>query len=487
MKFLITSPQNLGEELNIEILELHQKFCQMTKLNPRENDKNTSHSLKIHSVLTSALIAESDESFLIFVLLYSRIAAHIYRYLDEQVVHTQKDLYQFSKDKIAWEKEFNLEQTFAFKVTTSLSQTVAGEQWKNTILLAQVLKDGLVDRMRLHFDNQRPSVDLKRPDISFYCHLSAEKNSSIVTAALYVDLSVRPLSQRGYLSRTDGFHAAPLKENLAAAILRMMNYPAVKKPLIDLMAGSGTIIAEATLMALDLPAQFWHLDLMQRSWKKKEANDSSPGRKAFSNPDLEILDYMLTTFSFTKHRWWAELVDRENETQKRLMKISYALQALADELNESLRQRWENFSPNLTGEIPLLFANDKDTRLIETLERQYRVLWNLGAPVEGKKERSVFFKSEKIVRQLTIPSSIRDHSPLIFANLPYGIRLEDENAAIQLAHQTGEYLKHWAKGSTAYLLLGSQEQRKSIGLRTSARLSVFNGPIECRLCRYELF
>ncbi len=76
---------------------------------------------------------------------------------------------------------------------------------------------------------------------------------------------------------------------------------------------------------------------------------------------------------------------------------------------------------------------------------------------------------------------------LIVANPPYGKRLGEVESLRDVYAGLGDALKHGAAGCTAWLLVGEPELARSIGLRTSRRIVLFNGPIECRLLRFDLF
>jgi putative N6-adenine-specific DNA methylase len=108
----------------------------------------------------------------------------------------------------------------------------------HTQFIAQKTKDAVVDQLRERL-GARPSVDLEDPDVSLFVHLVRDQ------ASLYVDLSGQSLHQRGY-RRLAG--EAPLKETLAAAILRLSGWDR-ERPLVDPMCGSGTIPIEAALWA----------------------------------------------------------------------------------------------------------------------------------------------------------------------------------------------------------------------------------------------
>jgi 23S rRNA (guanine2445-N2)-methyltransferase / 23S rRNA (guanine2069-N7)-methyltransferase len=107
------------------------------------------------------------------------------------------------------------------------------------------VKDAIVDQLRDEF-GARPSVDTGRPDVRVNVYLYRDE------AILSLDLSGESLHRRGYRSEAV---EAPLKENLAAAILLRANWPAIAKQggaFVDLMCGSGTLPIEAALIAGDI-------------------------------------------------------------------------------------------------------------------------------------------------------------------------------------------------------------------------------------------
>ena len=111
--------------------------------------------------------------------------------------------------------------------------------------MEQRVKDAVVDRFRTR-TGRRPGVDLARPDVRIAVHLSPAE--TIVS----LDLSGEGLHRRGYRLEGGG---APLKENLAAAILLRAGWPAVAArggPLLDPMCGSGTLLIEGALIAADI-------------------------------------------------------------------------------------------------------------------------------------------------------------------------------------------------------------------------------------------
>jgi 23S rRNA (guanine2445-N2)-methyltransferase / 23S rRNA (guanine2069-N7)-methyltransferase len=144
---------------------------------------------------------------------------------------------------MAWEEHLAASGTLAVEVTSTVRQgPLAG---LNTHFAEQRVKDAVVDRFRER-SGTRPGVDLARPDIRINVHLTP------AGAAVGVDLSGDGLHRRGY--RLEGGEA-PLKENLAAAILMRAGWPGIAARggvLLDPMCGSGTLLIEGALMAADI-------------------------------------------------------------------------------------------------------------------------------------------------------------------------------------------------------------------------------------------
>ncbi|HEX5773510.1 MAG TPA: THUMP domain-containing protein [Geomobilimonas sp.] len=76
---------------------------------------------------------------------------------------------------------------------------------------------------------------------------------------------------------------------------------------------------------------------------------------------------------------------------------------------------------------------------------------------------------------------------ILLVNPPYGQRLGEEEALKPLYRQLGDVMKQRCKGYTAYIFTGSSELAKCVGLKATRRIVLFNGPLECRLLKYELY
>ena len=171
--------------------------------------------------------------------LWSRLASRILLTLAEFPAATADELYAGVR-AVPWEDHVPADGTLAIDVVGTTSGLT------HTRFSAQKAKDALVDRMREQHD-RRPSVDLQAPDVRVNVRLHRER------ATVSLDLSGAPLHERGY--RTPGEQAgAPLKENLAAAVLVRAGWPEVAAAggtLLDPMCGSATLLIEGAMMASD--------------------------------------------------------------------------------------------------------------------------------------------------------------------------------------------------------------------------------------------
>ena len=170
--------------------------------------------------------------------LWSRLANRVILHLAEVDANSGDQLYD-GVVHMDWQQHLPVHGSFR---VTFLGQN---EAIRNTQFGAQRVKDGIVDRFSAN-GGPRPSVDAKNPDITVSARLNRGR------LALGIDLSGHSLHMRGY--RTDR-GLAPLKENLAAALLLRAGLPEIARAggdFVDPMCGSGTLLIEAAMMALDL-------------------------------------------------------------------------------------------------------------------------------------------------------------------------------------------------------------------------------------------
>ena len=172
------------------------------------------------------------------VCLWSRLANRILLKLGNFQAESPEQLYEGISD-IDWAIMMLPDASLAVDFASSRSRIT------HTQYGAQKVKDAIVDQFR-ELCGIRPSVRLDRPDIRVNVYLDKD------IASVSLDLSGESLHKRGY--RLEG-GIAPLKENLAAAVLLRAGWPQIAKAggeLVDPMCGSGTLLVEAAWMAADI-------------------------------------------------------------------------------------------------------------------------------------------------------------------------------------------------------------------------------------------
>jgi len=188
--------------------------------------------------------------------LWSRLANRILLPLDRFPAASPEALYEGIR-RIEWSAHLDSHATFAVDFASSRSKI------SHTLFGAQKVKDGIVDYFREHF-GIRPSVRLDRPDLRVNVYLDRD------AATVSIDLSGESLHKRAY--RQEGGRA-PLKENLAAAVLLRAGWPRIAESgghFIDPMCGSGTLPIEAALMAGDFAPGLLRPHFGLFGWKKHD-------------------------------------------------------------------------------------------------------------------------------------------------------------------------------------------------------------------------
>lgn len=269
----------------------------------------------------------------------------------------------------------------------------------------QRVKDAVVDQLRER-TGSRPAVDTLAPDLRINAHMQGEQ------VIIAIDLSGDSLHRRGY--REPG-GPAPLKENLAAAILLRADWPALAAGgggFVDPMCGSATLTIEAAWIA----------------------GDSAPG-------------LLRTRFGFLH---WRGHDDR-------------AWKALLDEALE--RQE--------TGlaTIPPIVAYDHDAAAIRlALANLQRAGLNGRVHVERRE-----------LTDARPPSRV--DTGLVAVNPPYGERVGEQHELLPLYARLGDTLRRHFPGWRAMVLNGAGCE---LGLRPERTWQLYNGPIRCRLERFEI-
>jgi putative N6-adenine-specific DNA methylase len=285
------------------------------------------------------------------------------------------------------------------------------------------IKDAIADRFRAKAGGVRPSIETQWPDCRVFAHLTTD------TCTLYIDTSGEPLFKRGWRQDTGD---APLKETLAAAMLAASGWwnpesgEVSAAPLYDPCCGSGTIAIEAAQIERGMPAG---------------------GQRRFGFEKL---------LPFQAHVWAALKAESEQAAATR----SAAAAAAA------------------------IFGSDVSHRMVDFAQRNAE-----RAGVAG----TIDFRGGDALQRMP-PAE----GGVIMLNPPYGERIEVGGVAAAGREQGqteggGEFFvqlaSHWKKhyaGWTAWMLTPDLQCPKRMRLKESRRVPMWNGPIECRLFRFDM-
>lgn len=360
------------------------------------------------------------------LLLRSRVASRVFKLLYSFECHTEKSMYQ-ELAEIKWKSILELNQTF--RITTIYGKLPeARPAFTNSQFTTLKTKDAIVDWFN-HNEGLRPSIDKENPDVSLLLRVD-DAQEGLFKIQVLLDLCGNPLSQRGYRR---GWAEAPVKENLAAGILRLLDWDPSQEAFLDGMCGSGTFVIEAALMAGNISPQFLKL----RDWKRLQ-------------------------------RPWAFLASQWFIKDRPLME-GFRLAA------EKIMAEDELGFQKLEAERPLILGNDNNPLTIKSTRENLRVAgFDHLIPLSSHNAEDLTPKGPKC---------------LFFCNPPYGERLmnEQEEDLKALYHGIGEaWKKNW-KGHRSAVFTGNLPLLKSISLKSSRRIPIHNGDIDARVVEYKLY
>ncbi|MEO6409248.1 MAG: THUMP domain-containing protein, partial [Burkholderiaceae bacterium] len=178
---------------------------------------------------------DGDPRDVMLLNLHTRLAQRVLAQVAQGDYRDEDDLYALARS-VDWTQWITPQHTLRVDTTAQHSPL------RSLNFAALRIKDGVCDALR-DVTGERPSVDLRQPDLPLVLHVDATH------AALYVDTSGEPLFKRGW---REDVGEAPLKETLAAAMLAAAGWqgrPDAGGALHDPMCGSGTIAIEAAQIA----------------------------------------------------------------------------------------------------------------------------------------------------------------------------------------------------------------------------------------------
>ncbi|MBX9869418.1 MAG: class I SAM-dependent RNA methyltransferase [Burkholderiaceae bacterium] len=200
-----------------------------------EEISQTNRSLKVHNQVPGGVHCSGVLNDAYRINLHSRIASRVLLRMAHAGYVNENDIYDLTLAQ-PWEDWFGYQHTIRVDVTGVKCPL------KSLDFATLKIKDAICDRFRDQF-SQRPSVNTKQPDMRIVGFLDAHNYT------VYLDTSGEPLFKRGWRLETGD---APLRENLAAGLLRTAGWKP-GTPLLDPMCGSGTILIEAAQMLAGIP------------------------------------------------------------------------------------------------------------------------------------------------------------------------------------------------------------------------------------------
>jgi len=234
---------------------------------------------------TSAIRGEADMETAYRLCLWSRLGNRVLLVLKRFAMKNADDLYD-GVNAVEWQDHLLADGSLAAEFSGH------GSGIDNTHFGALKVKDAIVDKLR-DKDGLRPSVDKLNPDMRV--HLRLDRGEAILS----LDLSGHSLHQRGYRLQQG---AAPLKENLAAAVLIRSGWPRIAAEggaLADPMCGVGTFLVEAAMIAADiapnLKRERWGfsawLGHVPALWRKVHDEATQRAEAGLAKPPLWIRGY----------------------------------------------------------------------------------------------------------------------------------------------------------------------------------------------------
>ena len=365
-------------------------------------------------------------------VLWSRLASRVLWPLAEFECPDEHALYE-GVAAIAWPDHLDGGRTIA------VDAHVSGDALTHARYAAQRVKDAVVDVMRAQ-TGARPDVDVEMPDLRI--NLVVRKGRAIVS----IDLGGGPMHRRGW-RETQG--EAPLKENLAAAVLMRGQWARVYADggaLLDPMCGSGTLLIEGALMAADVaPGLMRHGRALPTRWRGFDAAA------------------------------WQALCDEARAREAAGRENLRAAFHGSDNDPHAVRAARENAA--VAGVREAMYLEVRDVR---ALAQHYVTAAEPGSAVSTAGPYSADSSPSRF-RGQGDPGNTSEPLPahgLVACNPPYDARLAADPA---LYRALGNALKAVAPQWKASLLCGDAELAYATGLRAAKKYQIFNGAIECTL------
>lgn len=355
--------------------------------------------------------------------LHSRIASRVLLKIAHRPYRNEQDVYALALEQ-PWERWFASTQTLRVDITAIKSPL------KSLEFATLRVKDAICDRLR-EKTGARPSIDTAQPDVRVFAFLTAGD------CTLYLDTSGEPLFKRGW--RLDK-GAAPLRENLAAGILRLAGWTP-GTPLYDPMCGSGTFVAEAAQIALGV----------------------APGvERRFGFEKLK--QYDITAWQTLK----VAAMDAKRAARGKRDDLLIFGSDISGDMLEKARANLERAG------VPSLWLKQIDAR-------------NMTPPVAapGVIVTNPPYGERIEVRGRGPRGDVRETGKNRGGDEAFR-RTHADSPDSEFFRALGDALKQRFAGWQAFMLSSDRTLPGQLRLRESAKTPLFNGALECRLFRFDL-
>ena len=406
--------------------------------------------------------------------LHSRIASRVLLQLAEAPYRQEEDLYRLTHG-LAWEDWFTHEQTLRVDVTAHRSPL------KSLNFATLKVKDAIVDRLR-EVSGNRPSIDTAFPDVRVQVHLTATQMT------IYLDTSGEALFKRGW---RDEKGDAPLKENLAAGILSITGWQA-SQTLFDPMCGSGTFLIEAAQIALAIPPGGIRAGLY--------GDDAKPSKLAYRplvTSEHGFGFQRLKPFQVSsEQKKWSDLkeaVKTEMLDKRKQFPTAESLRISGGDINEKLVGMFKgNWQRAQLPDMPVVRQIDamvskppgdaKNPIMLLNPPYGERLVIKGGRPggvTDQLEPEDRFSQNLETGRQIAKRSSRESLKRL---------QAEDEQDPefVEFLRQFGQHLKDVFGGWNVFVLTADMALPGQLRIKESKRTPLFNGPLECRLFKFEM-
>ena len=400
--------------------------------------------------------------------LHSRLAMRVLVELQHRMYRNEQDLYD-AASAVAWEVWFTTKQTFKIEVTAQHSPL------KSLNFAALKVKDAIADRFR-HKSGERPSVETRWPDVRVYAHLTTDM------ATLYIDTSGEPLFKRGW--REDKGDA-PLKETLAAAMIAASGWDELCKqgvPLYDPCCGSGTIAIEAAQIACNFApginrrfAFQKYLPYQAHVWDglldQAEAAITEPTAPVFgSDVSFRMVDFAERN---AERAGVANAVQfRGGDALQRMPPAPSGVMLVNPPYGERI---------DVAGVAGMPALQARDQRRAPAQAFQGQPIDEFGQPLAQGGGDSKDSRMDSRDDAGFEPPRDRSANP--------GREQAQTETGAEASDFFPQLATHWKKnyaGWTAHVLTPDLKLPSKMRLKESRRVPMWNGPIECRLFRFDM-